>query len=70
MGKELTRENDVDVRQGEYFVQLLNGDEISELGGQDWRKERVVREVVREETIGALKKMKGGKAAGMDNSVL
>ena len=33
-------------------------------------KGSVVREVVREEIMGALKNMKGGKAAGMDDTVL
>ena len=32
--------------------------------------ERVVREVVREEIMGALKRVKGGKAAGMDGIVV
>ena len=55
----------------EYFVPLLNGDEIMEARG-DVRRERigesdgVVREVVREEIMGTLKKIKGGKAAGME----
>ena len=34
------------------------------------KNERVVREVVREEIMGALKRMKGGKAAGMDGIVV
>ena len=32
IGKKLTREDDVEVRWREYFVQLLNGYEISEVG--------------------------------------
>ena len=32
IGEEVTRENDIEVRWREYFVQLLNGDEISEVG--------------------------------------
>ena len=70
MGEELTRENEIEGRCKEYFVHLLNGDEIREVGG-DRRKERIrenereVREVVREEIKCALKKMKGGKVAGM-----
>ena len=56
-------------------MQLLNDDEIREVGG-DIRKERigeykrVVREVVREEIISALKKMKSGKEAGMGDIVV
>ena len=36
MGEGLTRENDIEVRWREYFVQLLNGNKIvrKELGGQ------------------------------------
>ena len=33
MGEELTRENDTEGRWKEYFVQLLNSDEIREEGG-------------------------------------
>ena len=33
MGEELTQENDIKDRWKEYFVQLLNGDEIREVGG-------------------------------------
>ena len=33
MGEKLTRENDVKGRWRKYFVQLLNGDEIKEVGG-------------------------------------
>ena len=72
MVQELIRENDIQGRLKEYFVQLLNGGEIKEVGG-DVRRERigenarVVREVVREEIVGALKKIKGGKAADMDD---
>ena len=32
MGEELARENDIEVRSRQYFFELLNGDEISELG--------------------------------------
>ena len=58
--EELTREDNVDVRWREYFVQLLNDGKISEvvwdvrrarIGGN----EGVVRKVVREEIMGALK---------------
>ena len=66
MGEELTRENDVEVRWKKYFVWVLNGDKINEVGGDDRGTERVVRKVVREEIIGGLKKIKEGKAAGMD----
>ena len=73
MGEDLTREDDVEVTWRKYFVQLINGDKISEGGGNvrvrgrvRWN-ERVVRKVVREEVIGALKKTEGGKAAGMDS---
>ena len=31
MGEELTLENDIEGRWKEYFVQLLNGDEIKEI---------------------------------------
>ena len=75
MGEELTRENDIESRWKNYFVQLLNGDEIREVGGDIRREsirenERVVREMVREEIMDALKKMKGGKADGMDGIVV
>ena len=51
----------------EYFIQLLNGSEISEVGGNVSRgriggNERVVREVLREEILNAIK-MKDEKAA-------
>ena len=54
---------------------MLNGDEISEVGGDIRRvkigeNERVVRKVVRKEVMAALKKMKGGKAASMDGTVV
>ena len=50
----------------------MNGDEIEELGDDVRRKRigenvRLVREVVREEIMCALKEMKGGKTAGMDS---
>ena len=32
MSEKLTRENDIEVRVREYFVQLLNEDKISEVG--------------------------------------
>ena len=75
MGEELTRENDIEGRWKDYFVQLLKGDEMGEVGGDIRRErivenERVVREVVREEIMSALKKMIGGKAAGMDAIVV
>ena len=75
MGEELTRENDIKDRWKEYFVQLLNVDEIREVGGGVKRErigenEKVVREVVREEIMGTLKKVKGGKAAAMDGIVV
>ena len=41
MGEELTRENDNGGRWKEYFVQLLNGDEIREMVGGDIRGERI-----------------------------
>ena len=50
MGEELTQDNDIKGRWKEYFVQLLNSDEIREVEG-DIRGERigeneiVVREV-------------------------
>ena len=75
MREELTRENVIEGRWKEYLVQLLNGDEIKGVGG-DIKKERigenerVVRGVVREEIMGVLKKMKGGKEAGMDDIVV
>ena len=40
MGEELTQENNIEGRWKEYFVQLLNGDEIREVG--DVRGERYV----------------------------
>ena len=40
MGEELTRENDTEGRWKEYFVQVLNSDEISEVRG-DIRRERI-----------------------------
>ena len=53
MGEELTQEDDTEGRWKEYFVQLLNGDEIREVGGDIRREkigenERVVRELVRD----------------------
>ena len=61
--------------QKEYFVKLLNGDEIRE-GGGNLRRERigenarVIKEVVREEIMGVVKKMKGCKAVGMNGIVV
>ena len=71
MGEELTWGNELRV-DGEYFVQLLNGDEISEVGG-DIRRESIgenERVVMREEIMDVIEKMKGGKAAGMDGIVI
>ena len=56
-------------------VQLRNAEEISEIGVDVRRarirgNERVVRKGVREEIMGVLKKVKGGKAAGMDGIVV
>ena len=55
-------------------MQLLNGDEID--AAEDVTRvsirenERLVRKVVGEEIMSALKKMKSGKAAGMDGTVV
>ena len=59
MEEELTQENDIEGRRKEYLVQLLNGDEISAVGGDERRERigenaRVVRVVMREEIMGAL----------------
>ena len=75
MGEKLTQESDIEGGWKEYFVQLLNSDGIREVGGDiRWERigenERVVRRVVREEIMGALKKMKGCKAPGMDGIVV
>ena len=40
MNEELTRADDTELKWKEYFVQVLNGDEISEIGG-DVRKARI-----------------------------
>ena len=71
MREGLTRENDVKIRWREYFGQLLNGDPISEGGGNDnvgeesvGGNERVIIRVLKEEIISALKKMNGSKPAG------
>ena len=51
MDEELTQENDIEVGWREYFVQLLNGDEMNEAGVRRATirgNERVVRNVVRE----------------------
>ena len=48
MGKELSWENNIEVRWKEYFVQLLNSDKISEIGVRKPRiggYEKVVRKV-------------------------
>ena len=74
MNEELTRADDTELKWREFFVQVLNGDEISEIGG-DVRKarigenERVARKGVREKIMDALKKKQGGKAVSMDSSV-
>ena len=52
------REDDGCKKTEEYFVQLLNGDEMNEAGVRRATirgNERVVRNVVREEIMGALK---------------
>ena len=62
MGEQLTRENDTEDRWIEHFVQLLNGDEISEV--RDVRSVRIgekgreVRKVSREEIMGSAKEDK------------
>ena len=53
----------------------MDGGEIREVGGDVMNgtigeNERVVRKVVKEEIMGALKKMKNGRAAGMDGIVV
>ena len=65
MREELTQENEIRV-DGKYFVYLLDGDKISEVGADLWRarigeNEKVGNEVIREEILGALEKKKGGK---------
>ena len=75
MRNSLTQENNIEGRWKEYFLQLLNGDKIKEVGGDIRRErigenERVVKRVVREEIIGARKKVKGGKSAAMDGTVV
>ena len=40
MREELTRENDIEGSWKEYFVQLLKGDEIREVG-EDIRRENI-----------------------------
>ena len=52
--EELTEENGIEVRWREYFVQLLNGEEISEEGVRRARiggNERMLRMVMREEIM-------------------
>ena len=54
---------------------MLKSDEIRGIGRHVRREtirenDRVVRKMVREEIMGALKKMKSGKAAGMDGIVV
>ena len=71
MGELLTWENGTEGRWKKYFVQLLNGDEIREVGGDVRRErvgenERVVRELMREEIMGTLKKMRSSKKPGLD----
>ena len=63
MGEVLTRENDNEVRRGVYFVQLLNGSEIGEVGGNVRRRriggnKRLIRKVVREEIMDGIKVVK------------
>ena len=75
MGEELTRENYTEGRWREYFIQL-NGEKISEMRGDVRRvrireNERIARrKVVKEEIMGVLKKMKCGKAAGVEGIVV
>ena len=62
IGEELIRENDTEIRWKEHYVLLLNDDKISEVGFGRERiggNEIIVRKVVKEEIMGALKKMKG-----------
>ena len=40
MSEKLTRENDSEVRRGEYFVQPLNDDMVSEVKGGELKKLR------------------------------
>ena len=53
---------------------LIDGEEISKVGGVIrvgiGGNDRVVRKIVREERMGVLKKMKGGRAADMDGIVV
>ena len=64
MREELTQENDIEGRWKEYFVE---GDISRERVGEN---EKVLRGLVREEIMGPLKKMKGGKAVCMDGIVV
>ena len=66
ISEELTRDHDIEVIWREYFVDMLNCDEVNEVGGDARRarigeKERIIRKVVLEEIMGALKKIKSGK---------
>ena len=71
MGEELTQENGIEGRWKEYFVQLLNHNEIKDLmRARIGENEKVVRKVVREEIMGAVKKMNGGKTADMHDLVM
>ena len=68
--EELAQEDGGQVKWKEYFVQLLNGDVINEVGGGIRKRriienEGVVSKVVKK-IMGVLKKMKGGKLAGKD----
>ena len=59
MGEELIRENGIEGRWKEYLVQLWNGDQIREVGGdiimeRIGENERIVREMVREELMGTV----------------
>ena len=72
--RELTRENNTEMRWKEHFFQLMNNDEISEIGGNVRKaritgSERVVREMGWEEITGTLKKVKSGRADGTDSTV-
>ena len=40
IGEDLTQDNDIESRWKEYFAQLLNGDEINEVG-EDVRRARI-----------------------------
>ena len=75
-GGTMIRDEVVESRWREYFGQLLNGEIIRgdgnvKAGGGGRRNERLVgREMVREDVIRALKKMKRGKGAWLDRTVV